>query len=499
MIFVIRSRSPAGRSAGNMLLWARAVSEFLHIDSASSRASASSSSSSESSTSDGLSSSAPGSPPSKMDGAPDLVTVAPGRAGGRRPAAIAVRVGLGLLAGAVITLAGPQLGASWPPAILATLLVGAVAVTAVPDRAQLLAGLCGIAVLAQWVALRTAGYHLLLVGAAFVLRRRPVALGTLLVLAVMVIPKELFRRYYHQPFLHDWVNPFLLANFFLVVLAWVSADQRGRVSDASVPAWLTLLLFPTHPLNPLPFSPTDLARPRTAGAGEVLLSLLIVGTKAAALAALAWAWPRGQLGQQGSAELLGAGPLALWRSVAHSYLACALTLSGTADLVIVVARLFGWPLPHSFRWALLAWNPVELWRRWAIYNRKVLLTLVYFPLGGGQRRRTLNVMLTFGASGLVLHAGWLGSRYWETGIAGWRDQTVYFLLQGVAVSACLLYWRWRGKDPASDRQIRWSWGRALGVAATQATSAWLHILVLAPGLTFTERWQLMARCLGLPW
>jgi D-alanyl-lipoteichoic acid acyltransferase DltB (MBOAT superfamily) len=183
--------------------------------------------------------------------------------------------------------------------------------------------------------------------------------------------------------------------------------------------------------------------------------------------------------------------------VAHSYLFCALVLSGTADLVVVVARVFGWHLPHSFRWALLAWNPVELWRRWAIYNRRLLLTLVYFPLGGSERRRTLNVLLTFLASGLVLHSGWVGSKYWELGVGGWRDQSAYFLIQGLAVCGCLWFWRLTGKDPRSDRELRWSAPRVLGALATQAFSAWVHILVLAPQLEWSERWHLMARCLGL--
>jgi len=38
----------------------------------------------------------------------------------------------------------------------------------------------------------------------------------------------------------------------------------------------------------------------------------------------------------------------------------------------------------------------------------VLLSLVYFPLGGGRRHRTRNIMLTFLASALLLHSGWPG-------------------------------------------------------------------------------------------
>jgi hypothetical protein len=293
------------------------------------------------------------------------------------------------------------------------------------------------------------------------------------------------------------VNQYLLAHLFLVVLVWWSTDRRGRANETSFSAWLCLLLFPGHPINPMVFSPTDLWRPRVALTRDVLNSLLIVAVKGFALWAIALLWPQGQLAQRSATDLLTAPLASVWATVGLSYLVCALLLSGTADVSVLLGRLFGWPLPHPFRWALLAWNPVELWRRWAIYNRKVLLQLVYFPLGGADRHRILNVMLTFAASGLVLHSGWLGSRYWEVGPGGWRDQTIYFLLQGLAVSGCLLYWSWRGKSPAADRELRFSVSRIFGVIATQALSAWLHILVLAPGLSFAERVRLMGRCFGI--
>jgi hypothetical protein len=413
--------------------------------------------------------------------------------------AVALRALLAAGVLAVLTVVGPQLGAFWRPSISITLFIGVVAVTALPAQAYLLAGLCGTAVLLQSNSLRTSAYHLVLITCAFFLRRRPLWLIGFLLAAILVIPKELFRRHYHEPFLHDWVNPYLLAHLFLVVLTWWSSERRGRANEPGFGAWLALLLFPSHPINPMIFAPSDLWRPRVAALRDVLTSLLLATSKAAALAIIVWAWPRGQLAQQ-EALALREGTLSflsLWRSVGLSYLVVALSLSGSADVAIVIARLFGWRLKHSFRWALLAWNPIELWRRWAIYNRKVLLTLVYFPLGGGDRRRALNVMLTFAASGLVLHSGWLGSRYWEAGVAGWRDQTLYFLLQGLAVCGCLAFWRWRGKPSDADRDLRWSAGRVLGALGTQALSAWLHILILTPQLTLGDRARLMARCVGL--
>jgi hypothetical protein len=413
--------------------------------------------------------------------------------------AIVARAGLAAFALAALMVIGPPLGAVWSWWISTTLFVGIVAVTALPAQAYLLSGLCGVAVLVQWTSLRTSVYQLLLIGGTYLLRRRPALLISFLVFGVVVIPKELFRRYYHQAFLHDWVNPFLLVHLCLIVLTWWSTQRRGRANEPGFGAWLALLLFPSHPINAMKFTPGDLWRPRVAAARDVLTSLLIVAAKAAALWAIGWVWPRGTLAQQDAAGLRDGSLslVALWRGVGLSYLVCALALSGTADVSVVIARLFGWRLLHSFRWALLAWNPVELWRRWAIYNRKVLLALVYFPLGGGDRHRSLNVMLTFGASGLLLHSGWLGSRYWEASAAGWRDQTLYFLLQGLAVCGCLWFWRWRGKSADLDRELRWSWGRVAGAVATQALSAWLHILILTPQLDLLDRCRLMARCVGL--
>jgi hypothetical protein len=423
--------------------------------------------------------------------------VAPRHPGRRPHAGFVSYAALSAAVLAALTVVGPKLGLHWPWKISLAMWLGALAVRLLPGQAHLLAGLTGVAVLVQWTALRYVAYHLLLVSSAFVLRRRPVALLFLVVFGVFVIPKEMFRLFYHWLFLHDWLSPFLLAHFFLVLGYWWREEQRGLLPSIRFGDWLVLFLFPSHAMNPMNFAPSQLWRARTADERAVLETLILVAAKALAVMLLARMLPGGRLSDQSGAVLQGRSWPALWLSVGHSYLFCALTLSGTADLVVLVARVFGWPLPHPFRWALLAWNPVELWRRWAIYNRRLLLTLVYFPLGGSERRRTLNVLITFLASGLVLHSGWVGSKFWELGAGGWRDQTVYFLIQGLAVCACLWLWRFTGKDPGSDRQLRWSAPRVLATLGTQAFSAWVHILVLCPQLSWSERWHLMARCVGL--
>ena len=66
-------------------------------------------------------------------------------------------------------------------------------------------------------------------------------------------------------------------------------------------------------------------------------------------------------------------------------------------------------MDDNFRWPLLATSPVDLWRRWNIYNRRLLLKFVYFPLGGNRRHVYRNILLTFLGSALILHTGYCGS------------------------------------------------------------------------------------------
>jgi hypothetical protein len=376
-------------------------------------------------------------------------------------------------------------------------LLAGLALEVVPRHTYAVTAAAGVAVLVQFTPQRFAAYEIVVVATLFLVRGRTRLLAAVLAIAIFVVPKELFRLKYHHPEWHGWLNPFLLGHIALMTAYWWMERRRGRATQAGLGAWFTLFLFPTHPTNPINLGPTHLWRERSADARAVLEGAALVAAKAIALGVLLRHLPGARF-KAHTGDTLAALPwLNLWGVVGFNYLLCALTLSGTSDVVVLIGRALGWPLPHPYRWALLAWNPVELWRRWAIYNRKLLLTLVYFPLGGSQRRRMFNVLCTFLASGLILHSGWVGSKYWAVGPGGWRDQTVYFLLQGVAVCACLTLWRLTGKDPASDRRLRWSAGRVLGTMGTQALSAALHVLVLATHVEWSQRWRLIAALVGL--
>jgi len=406
------------------------------------------------------------------------------------------RAAVSALALFVLHFAGRQVGTYWSVRISVILLCGVVLLNLVPKYQFPIAVITGLTIFSQWSTTRFVFYHLILVVGAFGLRRRTWALVLYLAVGALIIPKQAFRLFYHWEFLHNWINSYVLGHVMLVTALWWMENRRGTLPETRFWHWMTLFLFPTHPMNAMNYGPKHLWALRTADERSVLRALAVACGKAVALWALFRFLPGNRMIEQSAVALFDRSFLSLWGTVFHSYLVVALTLSGTADVVTVGARMLGWDLKHSFQFALLAWNPVELWRRWAIYNRRLLLILVYFPLGGSERHRMLNVMMTFWASGFLLHTGWFGSKYWGIGAGGYRDQMLYFTLQGVGVCACLWLWKLIGKDPRSDRELRLSPGRILCTIGTQAMSAWFHVLVMSQNISFGERWMLMARCLG---
>jgi hypothetical protein len=426
-----------------------------------------------------------------MTTAPSLAIGRPQRAWTAWP--IATQAILAAAALAAISVAGPVFGLALPASGATMLAVGALALAVWPGRARELSVLACVALL---VSLRPAyaAYHLTLVAVLFVCRRRSWALLLALGLGAVVVPKALYAASGGRACL-DAAG---LASIIFVTLYWLREARSGKTPQSPTAGhWASLHLMPFHPVYAVAFGPKDVWRARHVDARLVLSGAALCLLKAGALLALRRAFAHGDYAAW-PAEALAALPVwRLWGVVALSYIQLVLLLSGLAEAGILAARLYGWPLPSPFRFALLAWNPVELWRRWGIYTRRFLLKTVYFPLGGSEHHRYRNVMLTFLASALVLHSGWLGSPYWVVGVGGWRDHALYFGLQGLAVCACLGLWQVTGKDSGSDRRLRWSWARVPATLATQAFSAWAHIIILAQAVPLGGRFRLMARCLGL--
>jgi hypothetical protein len=402
---------------------------------------------------------------------------------------------------AAIGVAGAGIGEVLPVRLLLLLGAGALFAHARPEWRVGIAASVGLLALASMNPVFSV-YFLGLVSALTALRRRTVPFVVVLVAAAIVAPKTAFSRHYHEPGYWNWINESSLTLALFVSALWLRARSRTDRGDPAPPddplSFVFYYLFPSHAANPMLISPVLLAR--AARGIDVRATLTLLGwfvAKAAALVALRRLGPGAFLSGLGPADVAALGPLALWGRVIASYLETFLALAASADIPILIGRLYGFPLPDPFLFPLLAWNPVEVWRRWGLYNRNFLLQVVYFPLGGSRRRKYLNVMLTFLASALLLHSGWFGSKYWEVGTAGWRDQSIYFLLQGTGVCACLAIWD-RSGDPTRRRAApRLSFALIACVACTQAWNALVHVVILAPKIELAERARLIARCLGL--
>ncbi|HVZ74132.1 MAG TPA: hypothetical protein VHJ20_17255 [Polyangia bacterium] len=410
----------------------------------------------------------------------------------------AVPVALAAATAAGVATFGPLLGMPVRAATLAVVVLGALVVEAIPARAFELATASGLLALAATNHVYVA-YHVALVAALFAARNTTARLAFVLLALAIWLPKHLFAAHYHEPGFYNWLNEPSLVLAIFVTASWWAAHRADRLPpvarEASLATWAALYFFPGHAVNPMVYGPADLFRARRLEVRGVLTALLLVAGKALAHTALWKLFPHARYAGLDGARAIAAPRAELWGVVALNYVDLALTLSGTADLAVLIARLYGWQLPNAFNFALLAWNPGELWRRWGIYNRKLLLQLVYFPLGGANRHRYMNVMLTFLGSALLLHTGFFGSKYWEVGVGGWRDETIYFLIQGALVCAWIALRELRGGRV--DHTLRWSWSRAAGTVATQAASALAHVVILATALPLQDRFALIARCLGL--
>ncbi len=171
---------------------------------------------------------------------------------------------------------------------------------------------------------------------------------------------------------------------------------------------------------------------------------------------------------------------AAWVLVLLHYFKWFLWLSGHFDLAVALCRLLGARIPPNFKFPLLAPSPVEFWRRWNVLLRKMLMRLVYFPLGGSRRLPFLSIMAMVLVAAL-LHGGWL----WSAGLLSeLRSRAVFpwlvfFLLQGLLL--CANVW-WRERGGLERRVVPEGWRRWRGIVATQLVMAWLHVPLMAVGL-----------------
>jgi hypothetical protein len=328
-----------------------------------------------------------------------------------------------------------------------------------------------------------------------------------LILGVVLLPKlvQNLGGFDHGSVLD--VNQNLFAGLFLRYAYYYYERRRGFVPAGGFWEHCAYLLFIPQITGMLNLPPSEMASRWGFEMAGLRRGFESVAWAVAKIPAILWmetvllpAWGYGR-----GYEALRVGSVgALWFCLLASYAHWFLLISAKFDLMTALFRFFGLNVDDNFRWPLLATSPVELWRRWNLYNRKLLLKFVYFPLGGRERCVYRNIFLTFIASALLLHTGFLGSPWWWVDPAPLRDWVLYFAAQGALV--CGAYW-WLQRP--FWKTLRPGWRvplGALGWAFTLASSAWLHVLPLAAGNLlnsatapipgFTDRLALMLRALG---
>ncbi len=83
--------------------------------------------------------------------------------------------------------------------------------------------------------------------------------------------------------------------------------------------------------------------------------------------------------------------------------------SGYSDIAIGTARILGFRLMENFQTPYYSASVSEFWRRWHISLSTWFRDYLYYPLGGNRVRRPrwmMNILITFGVSGLWHGANW---------------------------------------------------------------------------------------------
>lgn len=167
--------------------------------------------------------------------------------------------------------------------------------------------------------------------------------------------------------------------------------------------------------------------------------------------------------------------------------------NGYSLMAIGIGRMLGFEFPQNFNHPFVSASIGEFWRRWHMTLGSWLRTYIYIPLGGsrrGQARRVLNLLITWGLSGLWHGAGW--------NFVAWG---LYF----GALIALEAVWLgpWLEKHPRIGRvyaftAVLLSWVLFSGdtLAALTATLTQLCTPVLGENVLFTLSCFLPVICLG---
>jgi D-alanyl-lipoteichoic acid acyltransferase DltB (MBOAT superfamily) len=79
---------------------------------------------------------------------------------------------------------------------------------------------------------------------------------------------------------------------------------------------------------------------------------------------------------------------------------------GYSTIAVGVGYLFGYKLPINFNNPYIASSVGDFWRRWHVTLSTWLRDYLYFPLGGGRRKKYRNLFITLTLTGLWHGANW---------------------------------------------------------------------------------------------
>ena len=102
-------------------------------------------------------------------------------------------------------------------------------------------------------------------------------------------------------------------------------------------------------------------------------------------------------------------PLSAWVGLACFSFQIYYDFSGYSDMAVGLGRMFGFTLPHNFRYPYVATSVREFWHRWHITLSTWFREYVYIPLGGsrcGKGRILVNLLVTWSLTGLWHGASW---------------------------------------------------------------------------------------------
>jgi D-alanyl-lipoteichoic acid acyltransferase DltB (MBOAT superfamily) len=138
----------------------------------------------------------------------------------------------------------------------------------------------------------------------------------------------------------------------------------------------------------------------------------------------------------------------LWLWPIELYATFYVVFSGWTDLAIALAHPLGYEVAENFDRPWRARSVAEFWRRWHISFGVWLRNYVYIPLGGNRRRASLNVLITFLASGLWHVWGALKVLGLESyPPAAWLGFVIWGLMNGLAVVAARVWSNARATEP----------------------------------------------------